>query len=185
MTKKLNVGELAPKFWERSVKGEIVNLDDFTGSYTLIAFLRYAGCPWCNLAIHRLTLENTLLNQSRCNVIAFVQSSKDNIIKNIYDQHAKAPEFSVIADQESEIYKKYGVVPTLARGIKQLKSIPHWVEAVKEEGYKQKNVDGNLFLAPAMFLLDENLRIIRVDYNSNLYEHETFTEIYDTLAARG
>lgn len=184
MAKKLKIGDMAPRFWMRDVKGGIVNLDAHSPDYTLIAFLRYSGCPWCNLAIHRLTMEQNLLKQSKCQVVAFIQSSKENILKNIYDRHAKSPDFSVIADPECEVYKKYAVSPSLISAVKQIKHAQHWVHAVKEEGYGQKSIDGNLFLAPAMFLVDHNLRIIRADYNANLYDHETFTEVYESLSIK-
>lgn len=181
--KKLKVGDSAPHFWERGVRGEIVNLDKHSTKYKLIAFLRYSGCPWCNLAVHRLTLEHKLLKDSGCDVIAIMPSKKENIQKNIYDRHAKTPDFPMIADEERELYRKYGVAPSIIKTVQHLKHLPHWVTSVREEGFKQEKVDGNAFLAPAVFLVDEDQVIVSADYNANLYEHETFTKIYESIAA--
>lgn len=180
--RKLKVGDSAPLFWERGVKGEIVNLDKHTHEYTLIAFLRYSGCPWCNLAVHRLTLERQMLQDNGCRVIAILPSKRESIQKNIYERHATQPDFPIVSDNERELFKKYAVAPSVVRTARQIKHVPHWVHAVNDEGFKQTSVDGNFFVAPAMFLIDQDLKIIKADYNANLYEHETFTKIYETIA---
>ena len=80
MTKKLATGMRAPQFTAVDVFGKKVTLSSNKDRYTLVVFLRYAGCPWCNLALHRLAMEQQLLKESRCDIIAFIQSSKENMI---------------------------------------------------------------------------------------------------------
>lgn len=180
--KQLTIGTKAPNFEVISVKGKAIKLSEYAQQYTLIAFLRYSGCPWCNMAVHRLAYETALLNKSQCKIIAFIPSSEENIIHNIYERHAKKPTFPIIADQKTIIYDIYGVVPSVTKTIAHIKHLPHWVKAVRKEGYKQGSIDGSLFLAPAMFLLDRETRIMRTDYNANLYDHDTFSSIYDAIA---
>ena len=86
MKKKLSVGQTAPFFEATDVNSQAIRLTDDENKHTLVVFLRYAGCPYCNLALHRLTLEAELLKENRCRVVAFIQSSQDNIVKNIYKQ---------------------------------------------------------------------------------------------------
>ncbi len=57
MRSSLKVNHIAPKFRVVDVFGRNINLTDYTEGYSLLVFLRYSGCPWCNLAIHRLSLE--------------------------------------------------------------------------------------------------------------------------------
>ncbi len=183
MPRKLQAGQAAPTFTAIDVCGKKVSLEDNKSQYVLVLFLRYAGCPWCNLAIHRLTLEQKILKDNNCSVIAFVQSSKENIMKNIYERHLHAPHFPVIADHEMKNYKKYLVRPQASAPAKLLRSIPYWVHSVRKEGFTNENIDGNLFLVPASFLLAPYSRkIVRVDYTADLYDHKTFSRIYESIA---
>lgn len=179
---KLEIGQEAPDFTAIDVRGEVVKLSAYTGGYVLLAFLRYAGCPWCNLAVHRLALESKLLAENDCQVIAFVQSSKENIIHNIYDRHAVLPSFPIIADPDKSIYTEYGVGSSFKTLSNAINDIPFWVHAVKKHGFSQGTVDGNLFLAPGMFLVRAKDRVVeQAFYGKNFFEHGTFTPIYETL----
>ncbi len=183
MSHKLRAGDLAPRFSQTDITEKLVSLNYAKNKYRLIVFMRYAGCPWCNLAIHRLVLEQQLLKNSGCSVIVFVQSSKENIVGNIIERHERKPQFPIIADPYMKIYKSYGVRPSITHTSKMIKNIPHWVHAVKNGGYEQKNIDGNLFLAPAAFLISPNKgKIIRADYSIDMFEHESFSHIYDSIA---
>ncbi len=179
----MKIGDLAPLFSATDVKGKKVSIKDYHDKYLLVVFMRYAGCPWCNLAIHRLSLEHKLLLNSDCSVIAFVQSSKENIINNIFSIHEKKPPFPVISDQLMSTYAKYKVIPSALGAAKMISFVPHWVHAVRKGGYKQKNIDGSLFLVPAAFLITPYSRkILRADYSANMYDHETFSDVYNTIA---
>jgi peroxiredoxin len=180
--KRIKIGDKAIHFSAPDVNGELVHSKDYTDKYLLIAFLRYAGCPWCNLAIHRLVYEQDLLENNGCSVFAFIPSSKENIIAHIHNRHKREPEFPVFADQEMKIFAKYAVKPSLGSSLKMITKIPYWVHAVKNEGFGQKNIDGSLFLAPALFLVSSLTNtFIRTDYNANLFDHEAFTVIYRAI----
>jgi peroxiredoxin Q/BCP len=183
MAKKLAPGEKAPTFTTTDVHGDKIKLSTYKDSYVLLVFLRYAGCPYCNLAIHRLALEYKQLLDNDCQVIAFIQSSKENIEENIYQRHALTPEFPIIADKEMKIYKKYGVTDTsVFNYAKSITKIPYWLNSVREHGFKQAKVDGNLFLVPAYFLINGRTgTLVRTDYAKSFYEHRTFADIYQPL----
>jgi peroxiredoxin len=149
MAKKLTPGEKAPTFTTTDVHGDKIKLSTYKDSYVLLVFLRYAGCPYCNLAIHRLALEYKQLLDNDCQVIAFIQSSKENIEEN----YAKS-----------------------------ITKIPYWLNSVREHGFKQAKVDGNLFLVPAYFLINGRTgTLVRTDYAKSFYEHRTFADIYQPL----
>ena len=182
MIKKLVTGMRAPQFTAVDVFGKNVKLSDNKDRYTLVVFLRYAGCPWCNLALHRLAMEQQLLKESRCDIIAFIQSSKENIVTNIYDRHKHRPEFPIIPDQAEEFYKLYDVRTSLKALVKSISKVPYWIHAVKDLGFKQGKVDGNWLMVPAMFLVSEGQqKILYASYSSDFFQDETFTEIYEKL----
>jgi hypothetical protein len=122
------------------------------------------------------------LEQNNCVVVAFVQSTPDKISKNIYERHAVKPEFPIIADPEMVYYKQYGVRTSVTAALRSIVKIPYWVHAVQDQGFKQTNIDGKYFLVPAFFLLDgKTLEVIKADYGSSFYDHDTFTDVYQNL----
>lgn len=175
-------GTQPPTFTVKDIFGKKVSLNAYKEPYILVAFLRYSGCPYCNLAIHRLSMEYDSLKEKGCEVIAFIQSSPDNIVKNIYERHAKKPNFSIVADPDRSIYKKYGVKDSLTGYVNDFKHMPYWVKAVREHGFKQTKIDGSLFLVPAWFLINTKTnQVIKQESGVSFYNHETFISIYDSL----
>ncbi len=182
MKNKVAIGHKAPFFEVKDVFDEPVSLESYKNKKLLLVFLRYAGCPFCNLSVHRLTLEYPILEKSGCDVITFIQSPKEAVIESIYNRHAKRPPFKIIADPNMDIYKKYKVKTSLRAPLRTITKIPYWVHAVSKHGFKQKKVDGNFFLVPAMFLLDKTTQnVLESHYGKSFYEHQTFTDIYESL----
>ncbi|MGH7237093.1 MAG: redoxin domain-containing protein, partial [Candidatus Saccharimonadales bacterium] len=182
MKAKLAQGQTAPNFNTLDVLGGTVDLAKLTSRFVLVVFLRYSGCPWCNLAIHRLSLEHPLLRKENCEIIAFIQSSPANIKHNIYDRHITRPPFPIIADYERKIYGRYGVSTSIKSVVKSITDIPFWVHAVKDHGFSQSKIDGKLVMVPAHFLISvRSGKIVMADYNSSFYNHEAFTAIYNAM----
>lgn len=177
--KKLSVGDSAPVIHAMDVKGENVNLS--ANQFTLVTFLRYSGCQLCNMALQRLTLEHGLLQKSGCDVIAFVQSSQENIEDNIYERHETTPTFPIVADLKGDWYSIYGVPTDLTSIPKAVLSLPKWLKAVQKSGFKTGTVDGSLFMVPALFIVDKRGVVRYADYEANFYTHEQFTPIYELL----
>jgi peroxiredoxin Q/BCP len=180
--KKLAAGHQAPAFQTTDVDGTPVTLSSQAKPYVLLAFLRYAGCPWCNLGIHRLALESRMLTQNNCSIVVFVQSTDDKVHENIHERHAIKPTFPIVADPTKKIYRKYGVNSSLHAVVRAINDIPAWVHAVKTHGFIQGKIDGSLFLSQALFLVScKSNKIVQALYDKSLYEHETFTPIYQSL----
>jgi peroxiredoxin Q/BCP len=178
----LLTGQEAPDFITKDAYGNAVNLTDLKKDYVLVAFMRYAGCPYCNLAIHRLSVEYDMLQQNGCDVVVFVQSNPDEIIKNIYGRHKLRPPFPIIADMAKQFYDMYGVKSSKTAFIKQISILPYWLESVGKHGFKQGKLEGDHFLVPAMFLIrTKDRQIMTVKYGTSFYDHETFTHLYETL----
>ncbi len=176
------INRKAPQFSATDIFGDKINLADYKDGYVLLVFLRYSGCPWCNLAIHRLSLEYKRLLEYKCQVIAFVQSDKDDVVKNIYDRHELKPQFPIIADHDMHFYEQYGVDSSITGTFREITKLPYWLQSVKKYGFKQEKIDGNLFLVPAWFLINTRTgKIVRSERGVSFYNHETFISIYDSL----
>ena len=179
---KLIAGQVAPKFTVTDVMGHQVASTHTKARYILLVFMRYSGCPWCNLAIHRLSLEYPILQQNDCEVITFIQSPKAGIIENIYERHALTPPFSIVADPKCTYYNMYGVIPSRVAAIKSLRQVPHWLHSAKKHGFTQPKVDGNLFMVPASFLVSARTnKILKTSYGTDYYDKDAFMDIYESV----
>ncbi|HEX8182408.1 MAG TPA: peroxiredoxin-like family protein [Candidatus Saccharimonadales bacterium] len=182
MRPEIRAGDAAPVFKTTDVLGNEVRLTEYKDGFVLLVFLRYSGCPLCNLTLHRLTLEYPMLKKSGCEVIAFVQSSAENIKKNIYDRQQLPPPYSIVADPDRQIYDQYGVSGSAKAAVKSILDIPYWLKSAFTMGYPQTKVDGDLLLVPATFLVGrQKQNITKAHYNSSFYEHKIFTDIYEDL----
>lgn len=179
----LRAGQPAPQLVAEDVFGNPFDLASCQEDYVLVAFMRYAGCPYCNLAIHRLSLEYKLLKESSCDVVVFVQSDAEEIKKNIYDRHEVKPPFPIIPDMAKRFYDLYHVQSSKRAFIPgQFKTLPYWLESVGKHGFKPGKLKGDYFLVPAMFLISTRTqKIVEARYGSSFYDHETFTSIYEAL----
>lgn len=161
--------------------GKIFDIKKSKSPYTLVTFLRYSGCPFCNLALHRLSIESKMLKRSGCDIVAFINSDVENIQKNIYDRQQFAIPFPLIADKDREWYKKFGVSPSLKTIPYCLTHVPEWLFSANKLGYKQANIDGNFFMVPAFFVMNNKGTIVYADYQAGFNHDSTFTPVYETL----
>jgi peroxiredoxin len=184
-TQKLQDGQTAPHVKVTDVLGKSFDSKKSKQRFILLAFMRYSGCPWCNLAIHRLAMEYPTFLENDCEVVAFMQSESDSIVENIHNRHAVVPKFPIVADQKRHFYDKYGVLDRPAAITRSITKIPAWVEAVRTHGFKQSNLDGDLFLVPAYFLIDtRDNTIAAADYGKSFYDHDTFVNLYEHIFFR-
>ena len=176
----LHAGEQAPGFTCKDIFGKTIKLSSYKDNKVLICFFRYAGCPWCNLAIHRLTMSYPALAELGLKVIAFIQSEPENVKKFIYGRHDPAPPFPIIADPERKIYDLYGVDDSLSAGARSLVKLPDWLNATFAQGFKQGTIDGSTTLVPAQFLIERrSQKIYKVNYGADYYDHVPIVEIMD------
>jgi peroxiredoxin len=173
--------DIAPDFHCTDIFDKKISLSALRGKTVLLSFFRYSGCPWCNLAIHRLTLEAPKFKSKGLEIITFVQSSRENIIKDIVERHTPTPPFTLIADPKRNIYNLYGVQDSLVAGAKSVIELPSWVDAHFRKGFKQTHVDGSLLLVPAQFVINPQGAVEIAHYGTNYNDHLPFIEIYNVL----
>jgi len=179
--RRLKVGDTIPDFWTRDINGGEIDSRDLKKD-TLIVFLRYAGCPFCNLAVYRLAQEHKLLQKNGCDVLVFIQSTEDNIERHVLAVQDRPLPFPVIADQAQDFYRMFGVYPNAAKAVKYTaKNATHWIDAVLRKKFKQTSFEGAAFVVPAYFLTDKEGSIRLMNYDANFYEDAVFTPIYEQL----
>lgn len=174
---ELKAGDTAPDFTREDFTGQKITLSDYKSNNVLLCFFRYAGCPLCNLALHRLALAYKDLEPTGLKVIVFIQSEPENIQKNIYERHEPKPPFPIIADPKREIYDQYAVKDSKAAAIKSIRKVPSWISATVK-GFQQATFDGSLTLVPAQFLINKgDQTIYKANYGVDYYDHLAMIEI--------
>ena len=161
---RLKTGDTAPEFDVEDAKGGRVRLSSFTGKKTLLVFFRYAGCPFCNLALDRLLAAYPRLASQGLNVVAFFQSDKPEVERFILRRHIVP--FPIIPDHARETYFRYGVESSIMGALRTALHMADFFRAWKR-GYSQPAIDGDFFLVPALFLIDKDLKIRKADYGSH------------------
>ena len=167
-------------FEMRDVTGKIIKLADYKGKKVLLCFFRYAGCPWCNLAIHRLSVEYPNFKKLGLEIITFVQSKPENIQKYIYGNNVPLPPFPIIADPDRKIYDLYGVTDSYLAAVPSLRHVPDWLWNIVGGKYKQGKVDGSLGLVPAQFMIGtDDTKVYKVYYGVDYFDHLAMSEILE------
>jgi peroxiredoxin len=103
----LGVGAHAPGFVLPSATGDDVSLAALlTDGPVVLTFYRGAWCPYCNLALRALQLENQAIRKRGARLVAVSPQIPDESF-SLIDRHDLA--FDVLSDIGSEAAKQYGI----------------------------------------------------------------------------
>ncbi len=178
----LTRNQQAPDFEMPDMTGKLIKLSDYRNEKLLLCFFRYAACPWCNLALHRLVLQMPRFDELGLKVVAFIQSEPANIKRYIYDRHTPLPTFPIIADPQRKIYDLYHISDSLKplKTIATTKSIPSWLQSTLGHGFTQGKIDGSASLVPAHFLIGPyDLTIYKARYGEDYFNDLPMIEILE------
>jgi len=164
----LNKGIMAPNFEVIDIYGNQRALSYYRGKKLMISFYRYASCVFCNLRIAQLIKIYPELHTQNIDFLAFFQSPKEKILEYAGSQK---PPFPIIPDPEHTIYKKYEVEESSKRkyfmGLLNINKLQEAQTYHFAKGAK----DGDLYLVPADFLIDENQIIQTAYYGKDISDH--------------
>lgn len=181
MKKKLAAGMKAPDFkfsspWKKSLK-----FYDFLGKEkTILIFLRYMGCPICQMKISEIRSNWDEFKKRKLNVLVVLQSEAENVISV---KGAKKPlkekdiPFTIVLDPKEEIFKLYGVLPgSIFRYI-----TPGTIKKAmqsKKLGFKHGASEGKELQLPAVFIMDKKKKIGYAYYGKNVSDVPENEELF-------
>ncbi|MFA6448477.1 MAG: peroxiredoxin-like family protein [bacterium] len=160
----LKVGQMAPDFTMDDATGGRFALSDYKGKGSVVlVFLRYAGCPICQLALADLKDAYDEFKARGAEVAAFVQSPPDTIKKS---GDLSVFPFRLIPDPNETIYKLYGVAGGSFFDMLHPQTVARGIQAVAH-GHKQGKMEGNQWQLPGDFIVDKEgvLKLARVGKN--------------------
>jgi len=165
---RLTKGENAPTFSVKDISGKTIRLEDYKGNHTLVAFFRYASCPFCNLRVHNLIERYDDLRAKGIDVIAFFESPKESILK--YAGKKPTP-FPIIPDPERKIYNLYGVETSWGKFFKSfVTGAGEFIRATKK-GFLPGKMENNIAQMPADFFVYPDGKIHTAHYGNSLADH--------------
>ena len=165
MGKRIKVGDKAPDFqfdtpWSsfRGFYESVQNQD------AVLVFLRYHGCPVCQMEMANLRREMELFNQKKARVFVFLQSSTATLLPLLQEEDWP---FEIVCDPKGKIFELYAV------GTGNLFQYLHpaaFVAAFKAtcRGFMHKKFEGKETQLPAAFVIKSDKTVKYRYYGQNV-----------------
>jgi len=165
MKESINTGMTAPDFTFDSPWQESLKFYDFLGkSKVLLIFLRYMGCPLCQLKISEIIRDQDQFKKAGVEIIVALQSDPAVVRENTDKNNIP---ITILCDPEGKIFDLYGVYAGsffryITPGVvkKALKA--------RKQGFKHGANEGKELQLPAVFLVDGDKAVQYAYYGKNV-----------------
>ncbi len=116
----------------------------------VLVFLRYHGCPVCQMEMANLKREIKLFTQKEARVFVFLQSSPEVVASAANEEDWP---FSIVCDPQGEIFEKYAVEKG---GIFKYLNPVGMISAIKAmgQGFKHGKFEGKETQVPGAFTIN-------------------------------
>jgi peroxiredoxin len=170
----LQVGQPVPEFTATDIFGSPVSPSDYRGRKLMIAFFRFAACPYCNLRVHELTAKQSAY-RDRLNILTVFQSPAETLQRHTVMRRLP---FTQIADPDMRLFGLFDGELSWAKFISgHVFHVPQWFQGVGKGAFSAGARTGDLRLVPADFLIDEEGIVQRAHYGRDVTDHMPLREI--------
>jgi peroxiredoxin len=162
---KLKLGDMTQVIAMNTIHGKPVQIPDPKNRYVHLQFRRFAGCPVCNFHLHSLKKRQADIEAAGIHEIAIFHSSRDEMLK----YQSQLP-FDCIADPGKMFYRLFGVEASF---LAPLHPAVLWagLRGVLATGKLYKKAENGILGLPADFLIDQNGKIVAVNYGLHAYDN--------------
>lgn len=165
MKNRLTTGTTAPDFtFDTPWKQSLTFYDFLKEEKALLMFLRYMGCPLCQMKLSEMIQDADKFKDAYVNIF-FVLQSQPEVIKESVDE--KDIPITIICDPDMEIFNLYKVYTGTLFGYITPGVIKKAMRA-KKEGFLHGKNEGKEFQLPAVFLIDTDKTIPYAYYGKNI-----------------
>lgn len=179
----IEINRPLPPIEVSDIQGGKVQLSSYQGEKLLIAFFRFAGCPFCSLRVHRLKGKAEKLRELGLKMVFFFESTKEQLLADEF--YPKTNPIPIIADPERRWYKAFNLQKMKeAPSDEEISSV---VDLAKKEGlpvYAPKGDEPSDTL-PAEFLVDETGWVRKLHYAQNLNDRIRLETLFDFAEGKG
>jgi peroxiredoxin len=165
MNSRLAVGNKAPDFKFKTPWDDEVNFYDATGNNpAVLIFLRYYGCPVCQMEMAKLKQEIDLIRKKGGRAFVVLQSAPETLASLTGKEDWP---FTIISDPQGEVFKLYGAE---AGGIIKYLHPAGLIAAIKAvgRGFRHGKFEGKETQLPAAFAMTGDKVIKYVHYGENI-----------------
>ncbi len=143
----------------------------------VFVFLRYHGCPICQMEMANLKRDIELFNQKETRVFVFLQSATATLIPLLEEDDWP---FDIVCDPKGTIFKLYAVEPG---GIMKYLHPAGLTAAVKAtfRGFFHRKFEGTETQLPAAFIIKSDKTIKYVYYGKNIGDVPTPSVLAENL----
>jgi peroxiredoxin Q/BCP len=174
----LKVGDTAPNFqFDTPWKSSQDFYETMQHQNTIFVFLRYHGCPVCQMEMANLKRDIKLFNQREARVFVFLQSSITTLAPLLKEEDWP---FEIVCDPKGTIFQRYAVEPG---GIIKYLHPAGMIAAVKAmgRGFFHKKFEGRETQLPAAFIVEANKTIKYAYYGRNISDIPTPSTLAENL----
>ena len=171
---KLAMGDNPPNFRFKTPWDDEVKFYDATGNNpAVLIFLRYYGCPVCQMEMAKIKQEIDLVRKKGGRVFVALQSAPEMIASLI--KRDDFP-FTIICDPEGKIFQLYGVE---AGGIIKYLHPDGLITVIKaiRQGFRHGKFEGKETQLPAAFVLDTAKVVKYAHYGKNVSDIPPLTKM--------
>jgi thioredoxin-dependent peroxiredoxin len=165
MNSKLKIGNKALDFKFKTPWDEEINFYDAVGDNpAVLIFLRYYGCPVCQMEMAKIKREINLAEKKGVRVFVFLQSAPETIASLIKKDVFP---FTIVCDPQGKIYQLYAVE---AGGLIKYLHPAGLVAAIKAtfRGFMHGKFEGKETQLPAAFAMTADKVIKYAYYGENI-----------------
>jgi thioredoxin-dependent peroxiredoxin len=165
MEKRLGTGMTAPNFTYNTISRQSLDFYKTSrGKKSVLFFLRYAGCPICQMKIGDLLHDHAKFRAAGLEVYVVLQSDPSSVKEGITGSSAP---FEIICDPREKIFALYGVAPG---NIFQYLAPSVIMKAMKASrgGFRHGKKEGKEMQLPAVFVVNGEGKIDYAYYGKNI-----------------
>ena len=174
MNSKLAIGSKAPDFKFRTPWDSEINFYGAAGNHPVILiFLRYYGCPVCQMEMANIKREIDQAEKKGARVFVVLQSAPETIASLI--KRNDFP-FMIICDPQERVFRFYGV---RSGGMIRYLHPAGLTAAIKAigRGFKHGKFEGRETQLPAAFAITADKVIMYAHYGKNIGDIPALSEI--------
>tara|TARA_B100000963_G_C22365130_1_gene553388 strand:+ start:203 stop:742 length:540 start_codon:yes stop_codon:yes gene_type:complete len=171
---RLQAGELVADFTLPSISGSMFSMSETRGRKVILTFFRFSSCPFCNIRISQLTKRWNEFSDDII-MVGIFDAKIDDLKKRM--KHQNAP-FSILADENYELFTKHSVQKSFVRFMLGTLSAPLTLLKATMRGYFPMTLSiSKLSTIPVDILIDENGKVVKAHYCKNTADHLSIDEM--------
>jgi peroxiredoxin len=179
MKETIAVGMTAPDFTFHTPWKQNVHLSDVAKQRrTYLIFLRYMGCPLCQMKISELKKDWERFDDADLNMVVVLQSEPENITALTSEDEIP---FLIACDPDETLFRLYGVTPGSIFRYATPSVIKKAMQA-KKMGFAHGKSEGKELQLPAVFLIGKDMKVQYAYYGKNVGDVPENDELLATAA---